>query len=520
MNATLARKHTIFKNPTPENRTAALAAIKMSLFDRWGYEPILPQLDLHLSTARIRFACAGTRGGKSKWAGEEIAAYLFTGAVRVWIVGQNYSLTSREFKYVYERMNSPEVYDMFGYHPCDPTYGGKMVFNPDQGKMHLRTVWGAEVECVSLERAGGAFGEEVDLICLSEAAQIRRPKELYERILFGRLASRHGDVIIPTTPGGKSSTRDPEGWLHDMYFKGFDANETDYYTREWPSWANPTFTENPRELRAWMNPLIFAEQYEGKFITMTGTVFDKFNPSVHVIAPFKVPKHWRRYEGIDPGFRARFVWLSSVMSENGILYINDEYDDSEMLYEQRVDAIMQHRAFQYNIAIEKRDPNNSNKKPYKNWELFKEKNKTHTITYTDSEDPQCIHELAALGLPNIGANKKDMLVSIDRVQKRLYFDKFRRPTLYVTSNCVKTIDALLYHGWGDKGLKGRIPANDQYKHWGDVVRYILGGILIPSTPYEPEIEVDPHSYWALLQDMQSEQNQHPHDMSREARRSA
>ena len=99
------------------------------------------------------------------------------------------------------------------------------IYNESQGNMYIRTKWGAEVECISLERPGGAFGEEVDLIIMSEASQIKKPKNLYERILRGRLATRLGDIIIPTTPAGRVSKNDEDGWLYDMYRKGYDPEE-------------------------------------------------------------------------------------------------------------------------------------------------------------------------------------------------------------------------------------------------------------------------------------------------------
>ena len=64
-------------NPTPEERKTAIEALKWWWFDVNDYDPHSGQMPLHLSDARYRILIAGTRGGKSRAAGEEIPLYLF-----------------------------------------------------------------------------------------------------------------------------------------------------------------------------------------------------------------------------------------------------------------------------------------------------------------------------------------------------------------------------------------------------------------------------------------------------------
>lgn len=507
----LRSKVPVFDPPTPIERKAALAAMKWWLFENIGYEPHVPQMEVHLSTARFRFACAGTRGGKSLAAAMEIVAYMFTGAVRIWIVGQTYNLTEKEFRYVYQIMHRPEVMELIGCYPFESSLGGKCVYNPDQGNMKMRTIWGAEVECISLERSGGAFGEEVDLIVMSEGAQIRRPRQLWEQVLFGRLGSRQGDLIIPTTPAGRTNDWDKDGWLFEMYNQGYDDDFPEYFTREWPSWANPHWPEDPYWIRSWMNPLLFAEQYEGKFMTISGAVFDRFSEAIHVIQPFVPPAHWNRYEAIDPGAAGKFVWLSSVMSEAGNLYINDEYSDSRTDFETRVGVIKEKVAKQYGVH-------------HSLWDRFVNKHGTRTKRYVDpgGGGSQAIIELAKLGLPGLEANRKDILVSVDRVQSRMRWSKIYPPSIYITANCVDTIEAIKLHSWGQKpAASARKPADDAYKHWADCIRYICGGILIPSEPLEEEVP-DRETYMDVLMEMTNmgDREVHPFELTAEERRRA
>lgn len=508
MNLSALRRVT-YDPPTPQERRRNIEAIRWWWFDYVGYDPHLPQIDVHISPARFRMPIAGTRGGKSRLAGEEAVLYLLSGATRVWLVGQTYALTEKEFRYIYERMTSPQMAALFGGQlPLE-----HQIYNVDQGKMHIRTTWGAEVQCISLERGGaGALGDECDLIIMSEGAQIRNPRELYDRYLRGRLTTREGDLLLPTTPAGRNPKHDPDGWLLEMYEKGYDPNEPDYYTREWASWENPFFPEDPYELRRSMDAKIFAEQYEGKFVSFSGSLLD-FDEQVHVIQPFDVPPHWRAYESIDPGFSGKFVWLRSVYSPDGILYITDEYSDERMNFEERAEIIKRKRAERYNIHPSL-------------WDVFTRKHDHYTTTYIDSEDPQAQSEFTVKHkLPCLPTTKeaKNVLVSVNRVNERLQWSENWCPKLFITANCVETIEACKNHCWGEKtissrgGVELRRPAMDQWKHWIDDIRYICGGNLIRSENKSVEPEVVGEKYWDLLSSLPREI--HPHDLSRAERRS-
>jgi hypothetical protein len=491
---------TSFPAPTPEERRRNIAALKWGLFDRFGYTPHSAQIDFHLSPARFRMIIAGTRGGKSRAAGEEAVPYLFAGATRIWIVGQNYSLTEKEFRYVYDRMTSQEVLGMFsGVSPLE-----NAVYNESQGNMFIRTKWGSTVKCISLEKPGGAFGEEVDLIIMSEAAQIKNPKRIFQQVLRGRLASRLGDVIIPTTPAGRKPKHDDEEWLFEMYNKGLDPDEEGYFTREWPSWENPAFMENPYELRAELDPLIFAEQYEGRFVVFTGALYSKFSPEIHVIAPFKIPTHWYRYEAIDPGFSGEFAWIAAVVSEAGNVFIIDEYSDSECLYKDRVEAIKNRRCEEYGI-------------PHGMWDVFARKNNIRTTLYIDPEDPQCLAELMTLGLPGLKANN-NVMVGIDRVSRRLNWSSIHTPSLYVTADCLSTVECFEKHSWGEKNTVGiRKPANDKYKHKMDCVRYICAGSIVPSPPPVQPMPQE-ETLWEMMMQLSNRFQRDPYALSAYERR--
>lgn len=52
----------------------------------------------------------------------------------------------------------------------------------------------------------------------------------------------------------------------------------------------------------------YKERYvEGKWIGFEGLVYDNFDPSIHIVDPFHIPKTWERWRSIDFGFTNPFV---------------------------------------------------------------------------------------------------------------------------------------------------------------------------------------------------------------------
>ena len=494
------QKRQVHATMTPDERKDALAAFKWGWFKRKGYNPSAPQLDVHLSQARFRTALAGTRGGKSRCVGEEASAYLLIGATRVWLVGQTYSTTEKEFRYIWDALHCDAFKEIYG-EPKDMLI--KDIYNEKGGDMQMQTIWGSEVKCISLDQANtAAFGEEVDLLVLCEPAQIKNPEYVWDRILFGRLASRKGDMLMGGTPAGKKPRHDSTGWLYNMYIKGLVGTEDydpDYFTRIWSSWENPYFADDPYWIRSWMNPLIFAEQYEASFITLTGNIFTAFNPVIHVIPPFKIPSHWNRYEAIDPGFSGLFYWCSGATGHDGALYIFDEYFDTEKTYAERANAIWEKRLATYNLPFKfASKPQTVDSQNMVTWQNAISAGRAPSVRqlYIDPEDPQFILEISKYGLAGLKANN-DVLIGINRIDQLL---KHEPPQLYITANCVRLIEALGNHAWGEKNTGDtRKPANDVYKHPCDTLRYMVMGSLSPSE--DKEIEIANDEYGDRLDDI-------------------
>jgi len=117
-----------------------VAIDKYKLFEMLGYKPEPGQRLVHDSGARIRVVCAGTRFGKSFLASKEGTTEMMIPGHRVWIVGPNYGLGEKEFRYIYEDLNQKLKLPIKSQH-----------YDVRGGNMDIRTEWGSILEVKSAD---------------------------------------------------------------------------------------------------------------------------------------------------------------------------------------------------------------------------------------------------------------------------------------------------------------------------------------------------------------------------------
>lgn len=66
----------------------------------------------------------------------------------------------------------------------------------------------------------------------------------------------------------------------------------------------------------------------GRWNVFAGQMFSEFNPAVHVVRPFEIPKWWRRWRSNDPGFTDPFAWYWFATDGQGTTYLYREYTRS------------------------------------------------------------------------------------------------------------------------------------------------------------------------------------------------
>ncbi len=198
----------------------------------------------------------------------------------------------------------------------------------------------------------------------------------------------------------------------------------------------------------------------GDWDAMEGGFFeDDWNPSVHVIEPFKIPRDWPKFRAQDWGYKSQGVmgWFAMDPDEN--LYMFYEFNFRLMKDEACADRT---------IEIEKQ---------FGFWNKTERKSRLTGVADTqlweergDSGKSKAA-VFAAKGVYWQPADKSDMQRNAERITVRLRdYDKNKPPGLLVFNNCKKTIQMFAAIGI-DENDSTVVDKKSPLKHWFDVVAY-------------------------------------------------
>jgi hypothetical protein len=291
---------------------------KWKLFDLMGYKVHHPEVRrFHNSTARIKVCSAPRRSTKSYAAAKDALACILMPNTRTWIVGPNYGLAEKEFRYIHEDLVlKRNVLGLPKPKVCQT--------NARSGQLYIKFPWGSIVECKSADNPESLLGEAVDQVIYSEAAQL--PRHIRERYVQPTVITKKGTEIVPTTPdqGGE--------WVHELIEKAQREDFSEIGSFHWDVTANPTYDlaefERAKKFYGADSP-VFREQYLGEWVFYGGRVYGTFDESVHIIKPFDIPRDWPIIRGIDFGHRDPFVTLWCAVGPEQELYFFKEYYSRE-----------------------------------------------------------------------------------------------------------------------------------------------------------------------------------------------
>uniref|UniRef100_A0A6H1ZG89 Putative terminase n=2 Tax=viral metagenome TaxID=1070528 RepID=A0A6H1ZG89_9ZZZZ len=240
--------------------------LKNHFFKKVGYKPHKFQKLFHMSPCRFKALVAGSRGGKSMAAAAEAAPLLLIPGVIIWCVSTCYKLAEKEYNWIMTFVGKYEVQD--GTRLIDHAH----IYSPTKGSKSMVFPWGSQVITCSTQKMSNLLGEEIDVCILGETSQI--PRAVWNNVLRARLGSRNGYAIAPSTGN------DDDGLLKDFADRGYSKEKV---WEDWGVWQfrtcdNPTFSKDEYEIaRAELDEKVFAEQYEGKFVSKRGRVFPSFD---------------------------------------------------------------------------------------------------------------------------------------------------------------------------------------------------------------------------------------------------
>ena len=172
-------------------------------------------------------------------------------------------------------------------------------------------------------------GQEYDIIFIDEATQFT---EFQFSTLTACLRGANDfpkRMYLTCNPGGVGHEWVKRLFVSKRYKQGEKAEEYEFIAAT--VFDNKVFLEKDPGYVDALNSLpngLREAWRDGNWDMLAGRYFSEFDRSVHVVEPFDIPPHWRRYRGIDYGLDClACVWVAA--DELGGYYVYREYAKSD-----------------------------------------------------------------------------------------------------------------------------------------------------------------------------------------------
>lgn len=211
------------------------------------------QLQVHNNGARYKVLAAGRRWGKTRL-GVLTAMETAAAGQRAWWVAPSYRMGVVGWRPI-SRIGA-------GIPGASVKHSDRMVTLPSGGTVQVR----------SADEPDSLRGEGLDLCILDEASYMQ--ERAWQEAIRPALSDRSGKALMLSTPRGKN-------WFWRLHQRGQEGNP------EWQAFSFPT-SDNPHipageieAARSDMPELIFAQEYEARFIEDGGGVFRRVLDAVN-----------------------------------------------------------------------------------------------------------------------------------------------------------------------------------------------------------------------------------------------
>lgn len=265
-------------------------------------------------------------------------------------------------------------------------------------------------------------GASLDYIWFDEEP----PEEIYKECKM-RVMDRVGEIFGTMTPLKGLS------WVYNqIYLNENNDKEVWCENMEWSD--NPFLNvEEIQSLKKTMSSDELQNRCYGKFIAQGGLVYPEFNPDIHIIEPFNVPKEWYDNISIDPGLNNPLSAHWYAVDFDGNVYVIAEHFEAEkdIIYHSNAIKTISNRL---------------------EWKLgFRGKIEALIDSAANQKTLAGIKSVVELFFENgISVNpkvNKDLYSGINRVKS--YFKDIKgNPRIFIFKNCVNLIRELKGYFWG------------------------------------------------------------------------
>ena len=201
------------------------------------------------------------------------------------------------------------------------------------------------------EDARGYQGRSMDFIGVDELTK-HEEKTVQELLSCLRSAKGHPTRFRGTcNPGSKG-----HHWVKRRYVSGTKYGKDKYRdrdTRNLVEFIPATVYDNDVLMK---NDPLYIKRLEnlpyeqkraflyGDWEVFEGMALESFDESIHVVEPFDIPSHWRRWISCDNGYTDPFAWYWFAVDEQGTVYIYREYtrdyEDEKIIYRKQAEEVV------------------------------------------------------------------------------------------------------------------------------------------------------------------------------------
>ena len=334
-----------------------------------------------------------------------------------------------------------------------------------ENRMSYRYPNGSEIVVGGMDRPGKVLSGEYHVFYVAEAVEITENDWEFLLMRLGR------DGLVPFAQLiADTNPSHPNHWLKLRCDSGqckllntFHHDNPAYWDAAAGEW-----TERGRKYvlgkLGRLTSVRRARFLEGRWVVADGSVYEEFADHTHVIDPFPIPAHWRRFRSIDFGYTNPFVCQWWAMDGDGRMYLYREIYRTQRTVADHAQQILQ---------------------------LSAGENIEFTVADHDAEDRATLQRV---GINTIAA-KKAISTGIQKVQERLRTAGDGKPRLFILRGALHELDTELVdpdsperhpvpistleefpaYVWpkGDDGRTKKETPVDANNHGMDAMRYMI-----------------------------------------------
>jgi len=199
---------------------------------------------------------------------------------------------------------------------------------------------GSKVMVGGMDKPTRIMSSEYDVVYVQEAIELTETdwESITTRLRNGKIP--YQQILADTNPDV------PTHWLKVRCNQG-KTRMIESRHEDNPTLLNAdgTATERGREYISKLDNLSGVRKQRlrhGLWVAAEGMIYEEYDPSVHLIDRFRVPKDWTRYWSIDFGFVNPFVWQDWAIDPDGIAYLTAEIYLTKRTNDQHAAMILKH----------------------------------------------------------------------------------------------------------------------------------------------------------------------------------